>query len=68
MINSNADLEIYEIISLAQQAHEYLTLTFKEIILDSESQRVSEVFKNLHDQAETQWHMLVSDTNLFSDI
>ena len=66
VIDTEHELGIDEIISLAQKAHDCLISAFKEIITNCDSNRVSDVFQMLCDQAENQWHTLVHDANLLS--
>ena len=56
------------ILQLAQEAHDCLVSTFALIISNCESRRVSHVFEKLRDQAEKQWHKLVRDTGMLSDL
>ena len=67
VINPDTDLEMDNILQLAQEAHDCLMSTFAEIISNCESQRISTVFEKLRDQAEQQWRTFIRDTNLLSD-
>jgi len=68
VIDENADFSVDDIVRLAQEAHECLISTFEEIIVNCESPRVCDVFRKLAIQATNQWHALVRDTVLLSDL
>ena len=68
VIDRDTALDIDKIIHLAQEAHDCLISTFDEIIMNCDSQRVTEVFQKLSEQANKQWHTLIHDANLLSDV
>lgn len=68
VINAETELGVDEVMVLAQISHDCLISTFKEIISNCESPRVSDVFQNLCEQAVNQWHNFVHETNMLSDL
>ncbi len=67
VIDLEADMDVNDILALAQEAHDCLTRAFGEIAANCETPEVRDVFNQLSAQGETQWKALVRDAEQLSD-
>ncbi len=68
VVNVRGDTAIDEVIALAKESHACLMKAYEEIIANSDTPRVREVFQNLLDEGERDWKALMRNTQLLSDL
>lgn len=68
IVDVQGESAIDEVIALAKESHECLMKAYEEIIANSDTQRVRDVFQNLLDEGQRAWKALMRNTQLLSDL